>query len=361
MTAPTGGGFPSPLGVDSESMWAATAGLPEQMVVALEAGHAVDSLPEGDEIEAIAVLGMGGSGIAGDILMAVAAASSRVPVAVVKSYELPSWVGPRSLVFAVSCSGNSEETLATAEAALAVGASVVAVTGGGQLARLAGEHGAPVIPVPPSIPQPRAAIGAMSVPLLVVSDRIGLLPDAADQVAGALDHLRARRDQLVGPDSPAVEIARRIGRTIPLVHGAQGLPSVAASRWKTQVNENAKAPAMWSAQPELCHNEIAGWGQFGDATRQVITAVELRSADEHPQVARRFDWVAEVLREVVADVVEVRADGPSPIARFFDLVLVGDFVSLHLANRDGVDPGPVPILTELKDLLAVHAASATGG
>jgi glucose/mannose-6-phosphate isomerase len=336
-------------------MWAVTAGLPEQVADALESSRSVDSLPEGDEIDAIVVLGMGGSGIAGDVLAGAASDASRVPVSVVKSYDLPAWVGPRSLVFAVSCSGNTEETLATTETAFALGASVVVVAGGGELTKMAAEHGAPVVGVPSSIPQPRAAIGAMAVPLLVIADRVGLVPGLVEQIDDAVEQLARRRDQLVGADSPAAEIARRIGRTVPLVHGAQGLASVAASRWKTQVNENAKSPAMWAAQPELCHNELAGWAQFGDVTRQVITAVELRTSDEHPQVARRFEWVSEVLREVVADVVEVWAQGQTALARFFDLVLVGDFVSLHLAARDGVDPGPVPILAEMKEYLRTSA------
>lgn len=345
----------SPLGVDSLSMWSVTAGLPEQVARALETARRLDPLPEADELDSVAVLGMGGSGIAGDVLAAAAWGLSPVPVSVVKGYELPAWVGPGSLVFAVSCSGDTEETLATAEAALAAGASVIAVCSGGRLAELAHDHGAPVVPVPGDIPQPRAAIGAMAVPLLVTADRLGLLPGIADELKRSLEHLAHRRDQLVGRDSPASEIARRIGRTVPLVHGGHGLGSVAASRWKTQVNENAKAPAFWSAQPELCHNEVAGWAQYGDLTRQAVTAVELRSADDHPQVARRFSWVAEMLLEVVGDVIEVWAEGDSPIGRFFDLVLVGDFVSLHLAGRDGVDPGPVPILAELKTTLATEA------
>ncbi len=343
--------FPSPLSVDSIDMWRATAGLPEQAAGAHAAALAMDELPDGRGIESVVVLGMGGSGIAGDVLAAAALRASRVAVTVSKSYELPAWVGPGTLVFAVSCSGDTEETLASVEAAFASGATVVAVTGGGTLGATAAEHGAPVVPVPASIPQPRAAIGAMAIPPLVIAERMGLVAGVAEQIPGALEQLARRRDQLVGSMSPAREIARRIGRTIPLFHGAQGLPAVAASRWKTQVNENAKAPAFWAAQPELCHNEIAGWAQFGDVTRQVLTQVALRTADDHPQVARRFAWVAETLLEVVADTVEVWAEGESPLARFFDLVLLGDFVSLHLADRDGVDPGPVPILGEMKAYL----------
>ncbi len=159
----------SPLDVDSLSMWQVTAGLPEQVADALETGRSIDGLPDGDDVDTVVVLGLGGSGIAGDVLAAAAAGTSRVPVSVVKSYELPSFVGPRSLVFAVSCSGNTEETLTTAEAAWTVGAKLVVVAGGGELARLAGEHGAPIVGVPSSIPQPRAAIGATAVPLLVIA------------------------------------------------------------------------------------------------------------------------------------------------------------------------------------------------
>jgi glucose/mannose-6-phosphate isomerase len=173
----------------------------------------------------------------------------------------------------------------------------------------------------------------------------------ADGVDRAIAQLRRRRDALVNAapaDDEAAKLARRIGRTIPLVHGAQAIGAAAALRWKAQVNENAKSPAFYAVYPELCHNEVAGWGQHGDVTRQVVTLVNLRHDAEHPQVVRRFELVGEMLREVVADVVEVRAQGEGDLAQLLDLVLVGDFVSLHLAAHEGVDPGPVPVLDQLK-------------
>ena len=83
-------------------------------------------------------------------------------------------------------------------------------------------------------------------------------------------------------------------------------------------------------------------------TRQVITAVALRHDGEHPQVGRRFELVGEMLREVVADVIEVRAEGDGDLAQLLDLILFGDYVSLWMAVEAGVDPGPVPVLEELK-------------
>jgi len=228
----------------------------------------------------------------------------------------------------------------------------VAVTGPGTLGQKAADRGVAVVPVPQSIPQPRAALGALAVPPLIVLERLGLFDGVGEMIDAAVRQLRSRRDQLAAGSSPAADAAARIGRTLPLIHGADGPAAVAAGRWRTQVNENGKALAMSSVHPELCHNELAGWGVNGDVTRQLITLVTLRCPDEHPQVARRFELVTEILREVVADVVTVRAGGEGPLAQLFDLALFGDAVSLHLAAREGVDPGPVPVLQELKDALA---------
>jgi glucose/mannose-6-phosphate isomerase len=343
-------------------MFGLTAGLPEQVeTAAKQARQIVDGLgpgagelPDPAGVEVIVVMGMGGSGMAGEVLAAVAAPMLPVPVVVVKSYECPAFVGPRSLVFAVSASGDTEETIQAASDAAAAGASLVVVTGGGQMAGLGAHWNAPVFPVPAEIPQPRAAIGATAVPPLVVLDEMGLYRGGQYWIEAAVTQLKRRRDELDtgGDSSAAAAVAHRIGRTIPLIHGGGAIGAAAAQRWKTQINENAKAPAWWSAQPELCHNEVCGWGQHGDVTRQVITAVALRHDGEHPQVGRRFELVSELLREVVADVIEVRAEGDGDLAQLMDLVLFGDYVSLWCAAEAGVDPGPVPVLTELKARLS---------
>lgn len=337
--------------LDTLGMFEAAAGLPEQVEAAAAAAHGLAGLPDRAYVENIVLLGMGGSGIAGDVLTAVAGPFLPVPVTVAKSYAAPDFVGRGSLVFVVSFSGDTEETIEAAGEAYESGANLVVVTAGGELGSMAEEWGSPVVPVPADIPQPRAALGAMAVPPLVVLAEMGLFPGAEEWLRLAVEQLRRRRDELVRSQSVAVRVAERIGRTIPVIHGAQSLGAAAATRWRAQVNENAKTPAFASVYPELCHNEIAGWGQLGDVTRQVMSVVNLRHDAEHPQVVRRFELVGEMLREVMADVIEVRADGEGDLAQLFDLVIVGDFVSLHLAAAAGVDPGPVPALTELKQRL----------
>jgi glucose/mannose-6-phosphate isomerase len=274
-----------------------------------------------------------------------------VPVVVSKQYECPGFVGPDSLVFAVSFSGDTEETVAATRDALARGARVVAVTAGGELAALAAASGAALLPVDGGIPMPRAAVGAVSTPLLVALERLGLAEGMGDQLRAAVDQLRRRRDRLATSPVDAVRLARRIGRTLPLVYGGGALGEVAAWRWKTQFNENPKIPAWANRIPELTHNEVAGWAQHGDVTRQVVTMVLLRHDHEHPHVARRFAFVAEVCDEVVGRILTVEAAGEGPLAQLLDLVLVGDAVSLQMAFAEGVDPGPVPVLDDLKAVL----------
>jgi glucose/mannose-6-phosphate isomerase len=334
---------------DSQGMLAATLALPEQVAAAADRSKGLSGLPDIDDVNSVVVLGMGGSGIAGDIVAAVAGPFMPVPVVVAKSYELPAFVGDGTLVFAVSFSGDTEETVeATSEAAVQ-GAKVVIVSRGGELTKLGEAWGSPMVSVPDDIPQPRAGVGALAIPPLIVLEQIGLFPGARRWVDEAVRGLVARRDELTSTDSTVVtDLARQIGRTIPLIYGGGAVGAVAAQRWKTQMNENAKVPAFWNTQPELCHNEMAGWGQHGDLTRQAITLVALRHDFEHPQVMRRFELVFQLVDEVVANIAQIQARGDGQLAQLLDLILVGDLTSLQMALNEGIDPGPIPALDEIK-------------
>ncbi len=342
--------------LDSLGFVDAVASLPEQLADAHAAAAELDLGGLGREpaIDHVVVAGMGGSGVAGDILRAVGV-TLPVPVITVKQHELPRFVGPGTLVFAVSYSGDTAETLAMADDAIAAGAPLVTVSSGGALAELARTHGLVHAPCPQGL-QPRAALGALVAPLLVTLERVGLLPGALDELANAVVQLERRRaacnPAVSGAANPARELAREIGRTIPLVYGSGLLGGVAAYRFKTDMNENAKAPAFWSSFPELDHNEIAGWGQHGDVTRQVFTLVTLRHDFESGPSGARIAATIEILEEVFAHVLEVTAEGEGRLAQLLDLVYLGTWASTYLALDNDVDPGPVDAIARLKKGLA---------
>jgi len=338
--------------IDSLAMWDATMAFPEQVERASLAELSFTKLPAHEEIEHVVVLGMGGSGIVGDVMLSVAGPFMPVPLIVCKSYEPPSFVGPSTLCFALSFSGDTEETVEAAQTAALAGARMVVVAAGGELQALGESWNATVVGLPDGIPMPRAGLGAMAVPALRVLEHVGLFPGARGWIELAVEQLRHRRDQLSADDNEARSLAHRIGRTIPLLYGGSSLGATAALRWKNELNENAKMPAFTGTVPELTHNEICGWGQNGDVTRQLFSLVLLRHDQEHPQVMRRFEVVRKWTEEVVAGIEEVRAEGDGPLAQLFDLVFFGSVVSLHLAAQEGIDPGPVPILDDIKAAMA---------
>ena len=118
------------------------------------------------------------------------------------------------------------------------------------------------------------------------------------------------------------------------------LGAVAAMRWKCDVNENAKAPAFWAAHPELDHNEICGFGQHGDVTRQVFTLVELRHGVRARAARAALRSSRELIEECVAQVLEVQAEGEGRLAQLLDLMYLGDWTSCYLALAERRRPGP---------------------
>ena len=337
---------------DSLDMFGAAAGLADQIDRAARSAAGVSGLPSAEGITSVVVMGMGGSGIGGDVAAAIAGPSCPVPIIVSKSYDCPAFVGPDTLVFASSFSGNTQETIEAATNAHERGARLIVLAHDGQLVRLAGEWGVPHLSIEDGLPMPRAGIAAVSIPLLVTLDRLGLCEEMEDHVSAAIHQVQHRIAKLTVADSDAALLARRVGRTLPIIYGDAGLGEVAALRWKGQFNENTKVAAFTNRVPELTHNEVCGWGQHGDVTRQVFSIIELRHDFEHPKNSRRLDLVAEICEEICAEVYTVRAEGDGRLAQLFDLIVQGDFVTLEHAVQSEVDPGPIPVLDGIKASMA---------
>jgi glucose/mannose-6-phosphate isomerase len=338
----------------------AVAGLPEQLATAHEIAGEVhaDRFPSADDVRNIVVMGMGGSGISGDVIGAAFNDELPVPVTVLKQIRTPAFVGPHTLAFAVSYSGDTEETVSMASSAVEKGAQLIAVSRGGALADLARDSGALHMPCPPGY-LPRAAIGALVAPLVVSLFRMGFAQGGHANLVQAQQQLADRRAKchpdVQGAANPARELARKIGRTVPLIYGTGALGGVAAYRWKCDVNENAKAPAYSHQFPELDHNEICGWGQSGDVTRQLMSLVELRHGFEHERLQARVDFTREIIEEAVHQVLSVEAEGVGRLAQLLDLMYMGDWVSSYLALQNDVDPGPIDAIFDLKSRLSkVH-------
>jgi glucose/mannose-6-phosphate isomerase len=319
-------------------------------------GGAAHGLPDASALESVVVLGMGGSGVTGDVVRSVVEPRLSLPFRTFKGYgPLPEWVGRNSLVFAISYSGDTEETLEAFEQAHQRGARIVVVASGGRLAARAAELGMAHLRVPSGL-QPRSSLGFLSMPVLAALQAMGLIPSLdADvrEAVGVLDEIAARCDRArPAPGNMAKDLAARIAGRVPVVYGADGLTATAAYRFKCDLNEYGKTPAFWHFLPELDHNEVVGWQELSELTSERFVAILLRDVEEHPRVALRFTVTRRLVEPRLAEVTTVEALGESPLARILSLILVTQLAAIYVGLAYGVDPGPVDVIQELKSELA---------
>jgi glucose/mannose-6-phosphate isomerase len=311
---------------------------------------------------AIVVAGMGGSGIAGDVLGAVCGPGCPVQIASVHGYQLPGWVSAADLVIAVSCSGSTEETLAAAEEAVRRGCRLIGVGGAGSaLAGLAEQARAPFVPVR-SAGMPRSTLWGLSVPLIGAAARLGLCeagPEAHEAAAAVLEGISQR----CRPDSdsfvnPAKAMALELAGTLPMIWGTSALTGVAAYRFACQLNENAKYPAIHGVLPEANHNQVVAFdGPFardpgGGDPAVPVRLVTLADVQEHPQVTRRREASVRLASERGIGVTELAAAGDHPLERLASLVQLIDYATVYLGIALGYDPSPITAIQELKASIA---------
>ena len=225
-----------------------------------------------------------------------------------------------------------------------MGARRIVAGTGGALVDAARGAGLPVIGLP-GILQPRAAVAYMFAAAAEVAALAAAAPRLHTEIDAAAAFLQEQADKLV---FRAEEIAAVLAGTLPVVYGAD-LTTPVARRWKTQVNENAKLPAFFSELPEADHNEICGWGE---AARDAgLSAVFLEDRDQHPREARRFELTAAAVAASGAEAVRIETAGETRVARLLWATMLGDLVSVRLAEARGVDPLSVEAIDALKGAL----------
>ncbi|MFO8133628.1 MAG: bifunctional phosphoglucose/phosphomannose isomerase [Thermoplasmatota archaeon] len=326
--------------LDPSGMLKEIAAFPRHIEDAVRLGEQAPALD--GQPEAVLFVGMGGSAIGGILLQQLYRDTCPIPIMVHRGYRLPAWADESTLVVATSYSGNTAETLSCFKQALQRGCKTLSISSNGALEEFSG--GADCHIAVPRDMQPRAALAYLMLPPLKILERYGLaaLPDM-EQVVG---EVRAYGDTLAPgvplADNPAKQLAAGI-QGVPLIYG-HGYLGAVATRWRQQINENAKMAAADFMVPEASHNELMAWahGQQQDAT-----CLFLRQPDEPEGIARRYDYMAETYGRH-ARVEQVTARGQSRLSRLLSLVHLGDYVSVYLALRRDVDPTPVSLIEQLK-------------
>jgi glucose/mannose-6-phosphate isomerase len=177
--------------------------------------------------------------------------------------------------------------------------------------------------------------------LLSLFTRLGFIPDPANDVAEAIammkrsqQHIRA---DVIAAKNPAKRYAGQlVGRWVTFV-GTETLAPV-ARRWKTQINQLAKAGANFEIVPEATHNTlIATINPIPTLNAHTMTLF-LRAPSDHPRNRLRSDLMRQafMLEGLNTDVIDAR--GESVIANLWTLIIFGDYMAYYLAMAYGADP-----------------------
>ena len=335
---------------------------------------------------AIVVAGTGASGLAGEMLNAMAGLSSPVQVVVSPAERLPGWVGAADAVIAVSCSGNTPETLAIATQAARRGCRLAGVGAeGSALHRIAEQARAPFVPVVPT-GLPRSMLWSAAVPLLVIAEQMGVARIGSDVYELAAIRLEEVSHQCRPASesfvNPGKSLALDLVGVLPMVWGTSALSEVAARRFTSQLLQNAKYPAICGVLPDAAHGQVAafdgpfaprssrlsaqepgsspdeladlpGWDLDYEETEQASGFTALRliliaDSGEDQRVSAQRAAVTELAGQRGVGISELGMDGEHPLVRLAGVIQLTDYASVYLAIASGIDPGQTVAIRDLR-------------
>jgi glucose/mannose-6-phosphate isomerase len=332
--------------VDQGNMIGVCERLPELSIDALKRGEEVE-IPR-IQFSNLVVAGMGGSAIGGELLKDWLSDRAAIPIAVCRDYTLPAYVDEKSLVVAVSYSGETEETLSALLQAARRRCVVATVSSGGRMKAFSQRLRLPHIPIPEGF-HPRAAIAYLFFPLMGIVDKAGIYENKGevDEALRILERV-SKENALASPleDNKAKQLAVETCDTIPVVYGSRQYSAV-ARRLKCQFNENSKVPSKYDVFPEVDHNEVVGW-EAPDHLTKAFSAIFIRDPLERQEIRKRIEVTKQIVSPKASKTVEIQAEGRQKLARMLSAMYVGDFASLYLAVLRGVDPAPTKTIAYLK-------------
>ena len=322
--------------------------LGNQVQEELEFSENIDSI----QYDSLLIMGMGGSGVSGDVLSLLSNEVSSKKITVRKSYSIPKKIMEiKPFCLFISYSGNTEETLSGLNDAIKNNLDWAVISSGGKLIDLAIEHNKEYIKIPDGL-QPRAAFGYLTQAVCKIVDIVegtNFVKELIDVGNYLNEILNEEEDSEIFIE--AKKIAKQINKKTCIIYGGTDLTELVASRWKTQINENAKSKAFVGSMPEVHHNEILSWDADVEGSKSNYVLILLRDNSENSQIAKRFDLTQKLLGEKV-EIFNIEPKSQSTtLIKLMELVLLGDLFSLSLADELNMIPEDIEGIENLKKLL----------
>jgi len=301
------------------------------------------------EIYNVVIAGMGGSALAALLVNSWLKSEIAVPIEIVRDYNLPGYIGEKTLVIASSYSGNTEETLSCLEQAKDKGSKIAIIASGGRLIDEAVSSQFVHVSLPTGM-QPRMAViyNLRALVALLVNFKIvdeSRLQEIENAVEWLSEETANWSSDVPTDKNYAKQIANfALGKTAIFYGGS--ITSAVAYKWKISWNENAKNIAFWNALPEFNHNEFIGWTSH--PVEKPFAVFDIVSDFEHSQILKRFEVSDRLLSGKRPKSFVINLAGDSVIKQLLWGSILADFASIYLAILNGIDPMPVELIEKLK-------------
>ncbi|UGQ09543.1 mannose-6-phosphate isomerase [Yinghuangia sp. ASG 101] len=301
-------------------------------------------------------------------LDALTASGASVPIVEVSGDILPGWIGPLDLLVLAGPRGEERALLALVRQAYRRGCGVAVVAPEGSSLDAAAEQArglrlhTPAAPVgAPERVAARDAFWPLLGGLLALARSYGVGSygpgESFDALADRLDAVGLRcRPSAETYLNPAKSLALDLSGAVPVIWGTGPIMGVAAARFAAALTSVAGLPALHGTLPDAAvdsGNLFDGSlgrasGDSDDFFRDRVEEPEpmrLRPVvlvdDSEPGIRRQVDLVRRVAVDLALPFNEITAEGPDPLARFGEVVALGDFAAVYLALTTGHDTGSV--------------------
>lgn len=294
-------------------------------------------------IHNIIITGMGSSGIAGKLVENLIKDKLSVPLVVNHDYTLPAYVNEHTLLIVVSYSGNTQETLEAFQIGLKKKASIIVITSGGELQRIAQEHATDMLPLPKYLP-PRASLDHTIVQLLFILYFHHLINwDFVSEIQSAIQIIS---DKQASIQIEAEQVAKKIKGYLPVIY-TSSLYEAVAIRLRQQLNENSKQLCWHHAFPEVNHNEIVGW----ESSYQNLAVIMFDSYTADKRLELQQKIAQDIIKKHTNNFTILYTQGQTELIRSLYLIHLSDWISFYLAQTTGVDPMEVKSIDQIKSAL----------
>ncbi len=325
---------------DKEQLLSDYDHLNDDIKKSFEMGELGDIPQTKQPIDHIFFLGMGGSSISGQFIkMYMEHLGIPIPITIVRDYDIPATMTTESLVFAISYSGNTEETVNAYRQANRITKRIIAIEDGGKLEEITKLNRNFFLKIPKGFQPRTAAISYLFFPILKILERYEIMPPQRDDINQLIENLSKHDFK-----KSAIAISEKLMHTVPIIYAAEKYFPI-AYRFKTQINEHAKTHAFANAYSEFNHNEIVGYTNL-NAEYHIIT---FKFDDNHRRIQKRMDLCKDITNKAGVPTTEIKISGSHFLTKLYSAIIIGDLTAFYLALRNKINPSPVVFIDQLKE------------